>query len=219
MSGRQMHNTQLELPWYFDYISPFAYLQWHQLRRLPANVTVSFKPVLFAGMLKHYGNLGPVEIPQKRIFVFRYIQWVAQTLDIEYRTPPAHPFNPLPALRLSIVLGNTPVAVEAIFRAIWVEGVRTDQPAAFAKLAAGLGVTDAAERIGAAEIKDALRRNTEDAIARGVFGVPTFLLGEHLFWGFDSFDFLLDCLTDPGLLDSEAMRRATTVPVGIERRR
>ena len=209
----------LELDWYYDFISPYAHLQCQRLERLPDTVRVNYHPVLFAGLLKHWGQLGPAEIPAKRSFMYQHILWMAERDGIDYNTPPAHPFNPLNALRLSIVAGNTPEAVDALFRAMWVDGHRPDDPEGLAAMIGALGIDDAADRIKDPEVKDALRQSTERAIERDVFGVPTFIARGKLFWGYDAFDFLLDFLENPGLLDSEEMRFAASPPVGVHRKR
>ena len=85
--------------WFFDFISPYAYLQFHQLRRLPDDIDVRFRPVLFAGLLNHWGQLGPAEILAKKRHTFLLTRWRAQKLGLPFRPPPRHPFNPLTLLR------------------------------------------------------------------------------------------------------------------------
>ena len=91
--------------WYFDFVSPFAYLHLPQFSGLPDELEVIPVPVLFSGLLKHWGQLGPAEIPPKRRFVYRYFKWNADRLDIPFKMPPRHPFNPLPSLRLCLAAG------------------------------------------------------------------------------------------------------------------
>ena len=86
----------VKVSWVFDVISPFAYLAFPQLSRLPAHVSVEFVPVLFAGLLQHFGQLGPAEIPSKRRFTYRFALWRARQLGLPMRMPPAHPFNRWP---------------------------------------------------------------------------------------------------------------------------
>ncbi len=150
------------IDWYFDFISPFSYLQFEQLPRLPATVEVQLRPVLFAGLLNHWNSKGPVEIPGKRRFTYRHVHWLARRHGIPFKMPPAHPFNPLRVLRLSIALGNGPETVQQIFRFIWREG--RDPGAEWLELQRRLDVTDADRRIAAPEVRSALRRNTQEAI-------------------------------------------------------
>ena len=96
------------LRWYFDFISPFAYLQWRRLRSDHADIALNPKPVLLAAILNHVGQLGPAEIPQKRRHTYRIVLWQARQAGIPLRFPPAHPFNPLPALRLCLAAPDRP---------------------------------------------------------------------------------------------------------------
>ena len=97
------------IDWYFDFISPFAYLASASLQRLPESVELRLHPILFAGLLKHHETKGPAEIPSMRRFTFRHIRWLADRHHIELKPPPAHPFNPLPLLRLAIALDADPI--------------------------------------------------------------------------------------------------------------
>jgi 2-hydroxychromene-2-carboxylate isomerase len=207
------------LTWYFDFVSPFSYLQTYRFRELPHGARTTFVPVLLAGLLDHWESKGPAELPPKRVFTYRYVYWYAQRHEIPFRMPPAHPFNPLKALRLCIAAGATAESVRRIFRFIWAEGRAIDDDPAWTALAARLGVDDAGARIQAPEIKEELRRNTEHAADRGVFGVPTFEAGGHLFWGMDSTDMLIDYLTRPAVFDSLEMRRLSSLPEGVRRKR
>jgi len=203
--------------WYFDFISPFSYLQSERLREFPESIEL--KPVLLAALLGHWEHKGPAEIQVKRRFTYRHAVWLARRDGIPFRAPPAHPFNSLSALRLAMVLGATRETVQSIFRFIWAAGHRTDDPDSFSALAARLGVTDAGDRIGSADIKQALRANTEEAIARGAFGVPTVDVDGELFWGYDATDMALEYLADPAGFEDGEMRRATGLPIGVERPR
>lgn len=205
------------LEFYFDFLSPFAYLALERFDHLPPGTTLVYTPVLFAGLLKHWGQKGPAEIQSKRSFTHRHLQWVAGKHDIPYRMPPAHPFNPLAVLRLSIALNNDPDVVRAIFRFIWRDGKRPDDSDSWNELIRTLNVTDADQHIAASAVKDQLRRNCDEAIKHGVFGVPTFLVDGALFWGFDAFDFLIDYLHDPTVLNNDEMRRVSELPIGVER--
>lgn len=203
--------------WYFDFISPFAYLQWEQRRRLDDLVTLRPVPVLLAGLLQHWGQRGPAEIAPKRRFTYRHVVWLAGRLGVPLRLPPAHPFNPLRALRLAIALDNDPDAVTAIFRAIWRDGRDLNVDSAWQDLTASLSIIDADERIGDAGVKTALRHNTDRAIGAGVFGVPTLGLDGQLFWGLDATDMVRDYLADPRLFEAPEMSRIDNLPEGVRR--
>jgi 2-hydroxychromene-2-carboxylate isomerase len=203
--------------WYFDFISPFAYLQSEQLSLLGPRTRIRYRPVLFAGLLAAHGHKGPAEIPRKRVFTYRFAVWQAQRLGIPFKMPPEHPFNPLPLLRLALACDCTPDAVHRIFRFVWRDGRLPDLPIEWAELVADLRLPDAQARIADPEVKDALRRNTDEAIARGVFGVPTLAIGDELFWGADATQMAADfvaagcCFADP------ESARVAALPVGATR--
>jgi 2-hydroxychromene-2-carboxylate isomerase len=202
--------------WHFDFVSPFAYICLHRLRELPPDVAVEYRPVLFAGLLNHWGQKGPAELPAKRRYTYRWSHWWAKSLGIPLRYPAAHPFNPLRHLRLAIACGSKPDAVRRIFASLWTSGADAADATRFSALCAELQV-DPADLEGAA-VKNALRHNTEAAIQRGVFGVPTFEVDGELFWGADSVDFLRAFLEDPGVVRGEEMQRLDALPTGAARR-
>ena len=203
------------LDWYFDFISPFAYLQWRRLRRDHADVALNPKPLLFAALLNHHGQLGPAEIPQKRRHTYRIALWQARAAGIPLHFPPAHPFNPLPALRLCLAAPDRMQAIDAIFAHIWEHGRLADSVEALADVAASLGIDDTAA-IARDEVKRELLANGEEAMALGVFGVPTLRVRDELFWGNDATELALAFARDPGTLDAE-MRRVDAIPEAIQR--
>jgi 2-hydroxychromene-2-carboxylate isomerase len=206
------------LDWYFDFISPYAYLQCMRFPALPTGTEVRIKPVLFGALLDHAGTLGPAEIPGKREHTFRQAMWLARRNGVAFKAPPRHPFNPLPALRLAIALGSQMDAVRRIYEFIWAEGRDASEPAEFVRLAASLGVQDVETRIGDPAVKAQLKKNTDDAIAARVWGVPTFVVDGITFWGFDAGPMLLDYLADPSSLTGPEFDRAMNLPAGIQRK-
>ena len=202
--------------WYFDFVSPYAYLCFGRLKELPADLAIELKPVLFAGLLAHWGQKGPAEIESKRRWTYRACQYWADAHGVPFRFPQGHPFNPLHHLRLAIAAGGTRAAVEKIFRALWTSGADPADPKVFDALCGELGVDRAA--LGAKDVKDRLRHATEEAAALGVFGVPTFAVDGELFWGNDSIEFLNAFLADPAMLRTGEMRRLDTLPVSAARK-
>ncbi|MDQ3270332.1 MAG: 2-hydroxychromene-2-carboxylate isomerase [Pseudomonadota bacterium] len=201
--------------WYFDFISPFAYLQWPKIKALMEEREVALHPIVFAAVLAERGQKGPAEIPGKREFTYRHALWLARAAGVPLKFPPAHPFNPIAALRLCLAAGSSPVAIDALFDWIWVRGRAGDSLAALAPVAQALGVDPAVAGEGA--IKRDLRANTDAAMAAGVFGVPTLAIGPDLFWGQDAHDFALAVLRHPGILDDPEMQRLARLPVGVSR--
>lgn len=203
------------LDWYFDFLSAFAYLQLKQLKDLPGDVSVSYRPMLFAGLLQHHETKGPAQIPRKRVYTYRHWVWQARQANVPFRMPPTHPFPPLPPLRLAIALGNDGAAIETIFDHIWRDGEDVGDPGGWARLTDKLGVADAGALIADQGVKDQLRRNTESAVELGLFGVPTAVVDGELFWGQDSTPMLFAYLENPDLFEDDEMSRAANLPSGI----
>jgi 2-hydroxychromene-2-carboxylate isomerase len=203
------------LRWYFDFLSPFSYLHWQKVKGLRATHAVEPVPVVFGAILSAVGQRGPAEIAGKREFTYRHVLWQARAEGVPLLFPPAHPFNPLGALRACIAAGSTVESVDTIFDFIWREGRAVDGEAAIAPLLDRLGLAPAA--IATAEVKAALRANTDAAIAAGVYGVPTLRIGDDLFWGNDAHPFALAALHDASVLREAEMQRVSNLPVGISR--
>ena len=187
------------LSFYFDFISHNAYLAWAYLPTLLAgqDVEVDVIPVVFGVMLKHNGQLGPAEIPSKNRWMLRDVLRKAKRYNIPIGPPHSHPFNPLFALRLVTLPEHTTAQrrelIDAIFAATWVDGVEVANPDALVDYLLERGFDDApiwAKQAVTPENKQRLKQNTEEAIDRGVFGVPSMLFHDTLYWGFDDFDAL-----------------------------
>lgn len=192
------------LVFYFDVISPFAYLAFERLPQALEGISheVEYRPVLFAGLLQHWGNLGPAEIEPKRAWTFRHVNWLAASHGIRLDTPAAHPFNPLPLLRLGLASAadfrpNRRV-VEALFQHVWHGG---GDPADAQRLAALSAQLVPVHDPAGAAVKQALRENTEAALAAGVFGVPSVEVEGRHFWGLDALPMLRDGLTGGAWFD------------------
>jgi 2-hydroxychromene-2-carboxylate isomerase len=211
-----------KIDWYFDFISPFSYLQSEQIERVAQYAHVNVKPILFAPLLDHWNNVGPAEIPPKRTWTLEHCVWLAHRLGVPIQAPSVHPFNPLPLLRLSVALDNRLDVVHRLFRYVWQEGKLPAEAEHWQALLTELGVSDPAIAETPA-IKERLRQNGADAIAANVFGVPTCVVhgrdAPRLFWGAEATDMLIAYLNDDPIFDSPAMRQARHVPQGIQRKR
>ena len=202
--------------WYFDFVSPFAWIGLHRLKELPPDVSIEYRPVLFAGILNHWGQKGPAELPTKRRYTYRWSQWWAQSLGIPLRYPAGHPFNPLHHLRLAIACGCRSDAIRKIFESIWTTGADATDANRFSALLNELKIKK--EMLEDPQIKNTLRSNTEEAIKHGVFGVPTFEIDGELFWGADSIGFVRAFLENAAVLRNEEMRRLDGLPVAAARK-
>ena len=209
----------MQAQWYFDFISPFSYLQLRKVREWNARFAITPVPIAFGAVLKAIGQLGPAEIRGKREFTYRFVQWQADHAGIPLRFPPTHPFNPLTALRLCIAAGTTWESIQAIFDHIWREGRDGSTAASLAEVGATLGIDDIEAATAAEEVKNRLRGNSEDAIAAGVFGVPTLRIGDQTFWGNDATPMIDAWLADAQLFAGAEYQRIAQLPVGVERPR
>lgn len=176
-------------------------------------------PVVFAGLLNDNGQLGPAEIPAKKIFVHQHCTWLSKQLGNPIHIPPVHPFHPIRPLRFAIAQGCDLKVIEKIFDFIWTKGRDISDDAEFTKLVEECGDKSAGAAIETDAVKKALIANGELARAMKVFGVPTLEIRGHLFWGLDSLDFAEAYLSDPNLFDSEEMMAAHKLKVGATRKR
>ncbi len=209
---------------YFDFISPYAYLAYPDVVDLARahGRALSLRPTLFAALLDAHGHKGPAEIPAKREFVFKHALRLAHDAGRRLSPPPAHPFNPLLALRtctLDMDHATRVALVGALFDATWGGGPGVTDPAVLVQIADGLGLDGAAlvARAGEAPAKAALRAATDSAIERGVFGVPTMLVGDELFWGYDAIGHLDAYLRGEDPVDARALERWRDLPAGSVR--
>jgi len=208
----------MQAHWYFDFISPFSYLQLPRVLAWRSSLDIVPVPILFGAVLQQIGQLGPAEIRGKREFTYRFVQWQAERDAIPLRFPRAHPFNSITALRLAIAAGTTWPAVEAIFDHIWRNGHDADAMG-LAPVGRHLGIDDVAKATDDIAVKTALRTNTEAAIAAGLYGVPTLKVADEMFFGNDASPMIEEWLTNPDRFASVEYRRIANLPLGIERRR
>ncbi len=205
-----------QVVFYFDVISPFAYLAFERLPQVlqGCNVALEYRPVLFAGLLQHWQNKGPAEIEPKRAWTFRHVAWLAQHHGITLHTPAVHPFNPLALLRLIVACGPNRRVVQAVMQHVWVGGGDPNDANRLAALTANLAPTQ--DPSGDA-VKLALRNNTQAAIDAGLFGVPTFEVDGRQFWGLDALPMLREAVLDAAWFDGPDWAAAATAPPGIKR--
>ncbi len=205
------------LVFHFDVVSPYAYLAFERLPQVLAGCSyeVEYRPVLFAGLLQHWGQKGPAEIEPKRAWTFRHVHWLAHQHGIAMDTPAVHPFNPLPLLRLALACGPNRRVVEAVFRHAWIGGHDPNDAQRLAELSARMApLRDPA----GAEVKTELRRLTDEAVAAGVFGVPTLALDDRHFWGLDALPMVRDALQGGAWFEGAGWAREGLPRPGVKRR-
>jgi 2-hydroxychromene-2-carboxylate isomerase len=213
---------------YLDFISPYAYLAFEHLPQALQGLSyeMDYVPVLFAGMLQHHGQLGPAEIGPKREWTYRQVLWLARQHGIPMDLPAAHPFNPLGLLRLALACPREAAQAgpragrvnrqvcETVMRHVWRGGADAAEAGRLQSLAQAL---QPARDPGGEAVKSQLKANTAEAIARGVFGVPTFAVDDKLFWGFDALPLLRAWLAGDSWFDGPDWKAPQGLPVGVSR--
>jgi 2-hydroxychromene-2-carboxylate isomerase len=188
---------------FFDVGSPASYLAWTQMPTICAQTGADlvFKPMLLGGVFQATGNASPAMVPAKGRYMTQDLTRFAQRYGVPFRMNPHFPINTLQLMRATIaMLMREPAQFMAftntLFTAMWVDGANLNDPATIATVLAKAGF-DPAEVMalaGDAEVKAALKANTEEAVARGVFGAPTVFVGDTLFFGQDRLDFVREAL-------------------------
>ncbi len=215
------------LYFFLDYISHNAYLAWHRAPELAARhkLTLTPVPVVFGALLSHYRQIGPAELPAKSLWMLRNVLRKALIHGIPIAPPASHPFNPLLPLRVTCAVEDAQRAALAnrLFRATWAEGRAVSEPETVRALLREQGLP-ADELLAAAAtdpVKQRLRDNTEQALALGIFGVPTMRARGELFWGFDDLEYLDMFLSGRDVLSADRRELAGWMSVrpSVERKR
>ena len=207
------------ITFYLDFISPYSYLAFEKLPEalMGHSYSVTYKPILFAALLKHHGQLGPAEIAPKRDWTYRQVMWQAHHHGVDLQMPASHPFNPLELLRLAVACAASGqpnrYVCETLFKHVWLGGAEASDPVRLQALTQQLAPPRASH---SDEVKAQLKAHTEEAIARGVFGVPTFEVDGKLFWGFDALPMLAAYLSGEPWFEG-GWDAAASVVQGIKR--
>jgi len=211
---------------YFDFVSPYAWLALTQARRFGGEHGVEWdlRPVVYAKLLETFGLLGPAETDAKRRYTYSDVARCAGRLGLAFEGPPAHPFRSLEALRVATLFRSSPQALElsvGLADAAWAAGRDLTDLAVLADVVSqvGLDATALGERIADAQVKRELQRQTDQAIGSGVFGVPSFVLDDEIFWGHDRLSYLAERLAGSPAPSRDEMERRLARPIGVLRRR
>ncbi len=206
---------------YFDFISPFAYLANKRVHDLAArhNRAVELVPIPFGVLLDHHGHKGPAEIESKRIYVFKQVSRIAAREGWRLTPPPAHPFNPILALAVASVPGpNQRQIVDTLFDAVWAGGPGVAQVEQIVNVLDAAGLSGQQAVAQGVEGRARVRAQATEAIAAGVFGVPTILVDRELFWGVDAFRDIDAFLGGRDPVDLQGLQRWKDLPVGATRK-
>lgn len=210
------------ITFYFDVISPYAYLAFEQLPQALQGIShsVTYKPVLFGAVLQHFGQLGPAEIAPKRTWTYRQINWLAKQQGSSLQMPANHPFNPLGLLRLAVACGKEGVCnrfvAETLLRHVWQGGLDAGDANRLQALAEQL---KPARSNDDPNVKAELKTNTDAAIAKGIFGVPTMEVDGEVFWGLDALPMLRAYLEGDEWFARTEWLAAGDLPTGVVRKK
>lgn len=212
------------LHFYFDYLSPYAYFAWFKVRELAKkrDLSLIFHPVVFGGLLNHWEQKGPAEIPPKREWVFKDTYRYAALHQIPLKGPKVHPFNPLLALRLSLpeVTGSDQEQmIDSLWKGIWGEGINPGSEEEIRDVLKKnrFEVDLLIEKAKSPPIKELLKSETDRAIAKGVFGIPTIIIENELFWGNDRFAYIELYLDGKDPLDNQKLKEVLARPRAADR--
>lgn len=191
------------LDFWFDYSCPYAYLGSTQVEALArrTGATLTFCPMLLGGVFKAVDTpqnmMGVLSPPKARHNLHDMHRW-AEFFGVPLAVPSGHPFRSVEALRATLATRCDPAVIHGFYRAYWVEGQRPSEPSTLRAVlsSAGHDADAVMARLQDVGIKDDLRRRTDQAIALGIFGAPTFIVNRTaLYWGQDRIDFVARALT------------------------
>ena len=210
------------IDFFFDPLSPYAYLAFDALPQALEGIShvLAYRPLLLGAVLTHWGQKGPAEIEPKRQWTSRQVHWLAAQQGLRLDTPVQHPFNPLALLRLAVACtppgqaGPNRRVTQALFQHVWEGGSDANDPARLAALASTLAP---ARDPAGTDVKAALRAGTDEAIALGVFGVPTLACDGRLFFGQDALPMLRAALLGDPWFDGPAWQREGAPRAGVVR--
>jgi len=181
-------NTKVEF--FYDYVSVYSYLADSQLRNL-TGAEIAYRPMFLGAVMEATGNRPPGTVKAKGKYLRTDIKRWAERYSLTFRMNPVFPQNTLKALRLALVAekkGAFETVHQALFDAMWVHEKDLSNKKVLAEIAAKAALS--LEDIEDVAMKDELKANTNEAVDRGVFGAPTFFVGDQMFFGNDRFDFI-----------------------------
>lgn len=195
--------AERKVEFFFDVGSPTSYLAWTQLPKIAAatGATINWRPMLLGGVFKATGNASPVTVPAKGRWMNEDLQRWAGRYGVTLRFNPHFPINTLTMMRGAAGMqlrrpDEFQRYLELIERAMWEQPKNLGDPDVLAATLADAGFDPAgfAALVADPEVKAKLIANTEEAVARGVFGAPTFFVGDAMFFGQDRLDFVREAL-------------------------
>ena len=195
------------ITFYLDFVSPYAWLALEQMPKALQGLSyhMEYRPVLLGALLQADANPGPAGIPAKRLWTYRHVSWLGQSLGIPLQMPAQHPFNPLPLLRLALAHGHdgciNRFVAQQVLQHAWVGGHDANDVQRLQALRELLREQKQGDERGD-EVKQWLRTNTDQAKQAGVFGVPAWEVDGKVFWGLDALPMLRSYLMGEDWFDA-----------------
>jgi 2-hydroxychromene-2-carboxylate isomerase len=188
----------------FDVGSPTTYLAYTQLPQIAADAgaTIQWVPILLGAVFKATGNASPAAVPAKGAYMGQDMARFAARYRVPFNRNPFFPINTTTMMRAATALNPQPDQLrrylDAVFDAMWVKGLNMGDSVILRETLAqaGLDAETLIARAESDEIKAKLRANTDAAITRGVFGAPTFFVGNEMFFGQDRLEFVAGALSN-----------------------
>lgn len=206
-------SEKIPATFYYDIISPFAYLYIKQRKRLEQKLLIKPVAILLGGLFRATENKGPGEITAKRPHTYQFCVWQAEKLGIPFRFPEHHPFMTVAPQRLLVEYQADWTMVERAFDYVWQEG--KDPNLSWSEFCSYLGLATNTGKPENPEVKAKLIANTNQAKIDGAFGVPALVIKQHCFWGVDTIDWALDFIARPGMFEEASYAYAGKLPNGL----
>ena len=186
------------LEFYFDFISPYSFLAHKQIREIEnkEGIKIVYKPVLLGGLHNLHGIKAPAFIPAKAKHMVRDCKLIAEKNNIRFKFNSYFPIRSLNLMRGVLVAEEDNIKkyyIDSIFNTIWQDGLNMNDTIVIQKILQNLNINPKtfSLRTTSSLIKDLLKKRTNDAYEKGVFGAPTFLVNNKIFWGQDRIEFAL----------------------------
>ena len=192
-----------KVEFFFDVGSPASYLAWTQLESIAqrTNAKIIWRPMLLGAVFQATGNASPAVVPAKGAYMLKDLQRFSNIYGVPFNFNPFFPLNTMHLMRGATAYLEEPefqTYLAAIFNALWSEQLNMESPEVVAEVLtkAGIDVTDFMARISETEVKERLKDTTEEAVARGVFGAPSFFVNGEMFFGQDRLSFVETALKE-----------------------
>jgi 2-hydroxychromene-2-carboxylate isomerase len=183
---------------YFDFVSPYSFLAHKELRKIEnkVGVKIRYKPILLGGLHNLHGIKAPAFIPAKAKFMVRDCKLIAERNNIKFKFNSYFPIKSLNLMRGVLIAEEDNIKnyyIDNIFNTIWQDGLNMNDDVIFQKVLKNLNINPKSFslRSTSSSIKDSLRKKTNEAYEKGIFGAPTFVSNNKIFWGQDRVEFAL----------------------------